>query len=402
MDHPSLLRENFCPITGTFNQSCFHAAVFGYRETVLHIRLVAVLAFACSLSVGLALTCADPAQAQMKPLAETTDAQIKAEFFTKVKEQKYSAAVTEGRAYLARHPGDDEFALDLAYAEISAGESADAQQLLRHLGSVTNSTVASKARAQLAAMAPGGPSATYAYPPGYLYSYAENDSRFGDIFVGASARYDLGRGRIRPYASLAFSDDSRSGAPPIAQIYSTDAISPAIGVRMPFGHAQYGYAFAQGEYAIGLRGQRSLWATQYGIAYSRDYGSLLSERPHTQIGGSAIVYSRFGGNGIAYLQASYDAKVAGPIRAIVGTNVGLDARRLYYNNFAEAYGGLVAPLSRSLSLRVVGVAGRYLGRGVNIPAAAAYTSVRTLLVYGIDFGHTPTSAAPLPKASPGT
>ena len=51
-------------------------------------------------------------------------------FYRDVKAGQYARAVTEGRAYLASHPQNDAFALDLAYAYLKLGEREAARNVL--------------------------------------------------------------------------------------------------------------------------------------------------------------------------------------------------------------------------------------------------------------------------------
>jgi len=314
-------------------------------------------------------------------VAQDADAVTRDAFYAAVRTKNYTHAVEIGKDYAQRHLDDETFALNLAYAEIDAGDRDNAIQLLRHLASSTDTAIAAQASKQLDAMTSPGFQRS-SLPPGYVYAYAANESRFGDNLLGFNARYDLARGAVVPSAALSGAYDTRSGTPGLAQVFNTDELFASAGLRAPLGQAQFGYLFAQGGYGFGLRGQPNAPETRYGLAYSRDYNTLFSNGPHSQIGLSVASYSRFSGNVIAYANALHDVRLTKSLRAIVGVNLAADSQRLYFNNYLEGFGGVAVPISATTSLRLVGVTGTYLGRGLNPPANTTYTSIRTLLVFG--------------------
>lgn len=326
-----------------------------------------------------------PVAATAAPTADAAYAMREA-FYSDVARKDYTQALAAGYAYLSDHPSDDAFALDVAYAELAAGKRDAAVARLTKLQSSPNATVAQAAAKQLAAMSSGSVSRTgSAWDRGYVYAYGDYESRFADIFSGVNARYDFTRGVIRPYAALNVSYDTRSGVPGASQIFNDDAAVISAGLRAPLGKNEYGYLFALGGYSIGLRGQPDYGDVRYGIAYSRDYGSLFTAKPHTQVNFSAAVYSRYQGNAISYLQGSHDARIAGALRGFAGVTFAGDVHRLYYNNFAEGYAGLIVPVSDQINLRILGVQGTYLPRGIDRPVPATYSGYRALLVFGAGF-----------------
>jgi hypothetical protein len=306
------------------------------------------------------------------------DWQARNQFYSDVHAGRYDAAVAEGQAYALRHPSDDRFALDLAYAEIRAVKRNDALTLLRRLSHSSDSSVATAAQQQLAAIGSFLPSGT---PGGYLYVYSQDESRFGDVFNGVALRYDFSEAAIRPYAALNLSYDTRSGVPGVSDVYNDNAAVASVGFRAPIGLGQYGYAYVLGGDSIGLRGEPTFGDFRYGFAYSRDYGPLDASQPHTLTYFSAAAYSRYAGDAIVYAQASHDVSITPLLRAIAGTSVALDTHRQYYNNYAEAYAGVLVHLTTSVNVRFVGVAGDYLPRGIGVPRPF-YSGVRVLLVSG--------------------
>ena len=323
-----------------------------------------------------------PAAATAAPAADG-DYAMRQAFYAAVARKDYTRALAAAYAYLAAHPTDDAFALDVAYAELADGKRDAAAGRLTKLQSSSDAAVAQAAAKQLAAMSSESVSQTgAAWDRGYAYAYGDYESRFADVFSGINARYDFSGGTIRPYAALNVSYDTRSGVPGASQIFNDDAAVISAGLRAPLGKNEYGYLFALGGYSIGLRGQPDYGDVRYGIAYSRDYGTLFTAKPHTQVNVSAAVYSRYQGNAISYLQGSHDARIAGALRGIAGLTLAADSHRLYYNNFAEGYAGLIVPVSDQINLRFVGVQGTYLPRGIDRPVPATYSGYRALLVFG--------------------
>jgi len=269
------------------------------------------------------------------------------------------------------HP--DEIAAVMAVRRTQTNEPARCATLLPALA---------RLRGPLALLEVGASAGLCLLPDRYAYAYGDYESRFADVFSGINARYDFSGGTIRPYAALNVSYDTRSGVPGASQIFNDDAAVISAGLRAPLGKNEYGYLFALGGYSIGLRGQPDYGDVRYGIAYSRDYGTLFTAKPHTQVNVSAAVYSRYQGNAISYLQGSHDARIAGALRGIAGLTLAADSHRLYYNNFAEGYAGLIVPVSDQINLRFVGVQGTYLPRGIDRPVPATYSGYRALLVFG--------------------
>lgn len=313
------------------------------------------------------------------------DYAAKQKFYDDVRAGNYAQAADEGAAYVAAHPGDVRFALDVAYAQISAGRRAQAIELLRTLAHAADPDVAHKAQAQLAVMEqPGSPPGAYTGTHGYAYAYSDYESRFADLFNGALVRYDLGPPAWAiPYVALHLTYDTRSGVPGVAQVYNDNAAATDAGLRFPLG--VYGYGFAEGGYSFGLRGQESFPEDRFGFAYSRDFGNSGTPQPHALLDGSLVEYSRFQGNIIAYAQASYDVSAAQPpLRPIFGGSLAFDAHRLYYNNYAEAYAGWLVRASPVWNVRAVALTGTYLNRGFDLPENRSYRGFRILGVMGVN------------------
>jgi hypothetical protein len=207
------------------------------------------------------------------------------------------------------------------------------------------------------------------------------ESQIADILLNGSVRYDLTqRFPVRPYAQVVVGDDTRSSAPDLGQIYNEDAIIPGAGFRAPFDEQDYAELFVQVGYSFGLRGRRSFPESRYGFDYSRDYGtSFLSAYPHAEVNAGIAQFSRFFGNIISFSNAYYDARLTGSLRGVIGAALSFDDHREYSNNYAEADAGFLIPLSSDLELDILGVAGSFLSRGVDVPSPPAYSSFRVVL-----------------------
>lgn len=209
----------------------------------------------------------------------------------------------------------------------------------------------------------------------------EYDSQFADVLFNADARRDFFYyGTIVPYADLIVGYDTSPSVAGLSQVESENAVIPSLGVRYPFGVYEYGELFAQAGYSFGLRGQPSYPETRYGFDYARDYGvSFQSAYPHGEVVAEVANYSRFAGNIISLAQAYYDARLTPGLRPIVGADLGFDTHREYSNNYLEAYGGFLVPLSTVFDFRFVGVEGTYLSRGVDRPSPPWYSGIRITL-----------------------
>jgi hypothetical protein len=176
------------------------------------------------------------------------------------------------------------------------------------------------------------------------------------------------------------SSDTRSGAAGASDIYNYDALALNAGISAPLG--KYATAFVEGGQSLGLRGQTNLLEMRYGLTYYQEAGT--EPGGHTTVGASAVHYSQFAGDAIAYGALAHDFPLAGVLRGVVGANGALDAQRLYYNNYGELYGGLQIGV-KPLAFRLIHVYGSYLGRGIGVPANSGYETTRVELLFGSAF-----------------
>jgi hypothetical protein len=308
-------------------------------------------------------------------IADDTGFAQRQAFYDALKAGDDKKAIEIGKAYLVAHPSADAFALDVAYAELRAGDRDDALALFRRLAESSNAQVRSGARQQLAVMSGGGASR------GYAYNAVLYESRFNDFILDGFDYYDLGKpSALTPYVALHYTYDTAS-AIGLGQIYYQHYVSADLGLRHRFN--PYVYAYAEAGYSAGLSGEASFFESRYGLAGSRDFGVLNSDKPHALVDGSLAVYSRFQGNTIGYVQMHYDAKLWGHLRPSVGWRAYADSQRLTYNNFLEVHEGAIYWFTPGLYLEGYGVQGTYDGRGTPRAVSPGYTTWRVLLVSGL-------------------
>ena len=318
-------------------------------------------------------------------------------------------ALTYGRRYLALDPSDDPFAMDLAYAEIRAGDVTGARAIIStraaylrahpdaaklwlelsyrasdakkypqaiadvdtYLTFAPNDLSARSQRTSYVNDYWGGPRAT-------TFGYSYYEGRFNDVFFGFDQTYALRPGQnLQPYLVAHLTDDLRSGAPGSPQIFNDDALVTDVGIRQPLG--PYAKMFVEGGYGIGLRGQGSITDLRYGALYSEQWGVI--SREYTTADASVGFYSRYAGNTIAYYDVVHVFEAPGLVHLLVGVNGGLDSHRVFGNSFLEGLYGLELG-NGTLRYRILGVEGTYLTRGA-IPTRPAYASLRAMLILGL-------------------
>jgi tetratricopeptide (TPR) repeat protein len=284
----------------------------------------------------------------------------------------HAAAVKAIDRYLALVPNDDAAKLDRAYELIAAGDVPQARAAFTALQSSSDPDVAGKARRQVAAMAP-------AKPENFdTFGYAENESRFHDTFFGLDARYRLADWGVEPYVALHFTDDAKEASVPATTILNDDAIVLALGLRTEI--AKNTYVFAEAGGAQSLLTGVSESDLRYGLQSSARYGSG-GTHAQTQVDWSVARYSRYT-NTIGYATVAHDFFIGSNVlRGVAGADLALDTSRAFYNNYLDGFAGLQVRRG-TVTLRVTGVAGDYLSRGIDPPLQRSYTSVNATLLFG--------------------
>ena len=283
-------------------------------------------------------------------------------------------AIADIDRYIALQPGDERAKLQRAYYLDSAKHTGAAYTAFAALQTSNEPEVAKAAKAEVAVR-----TTTPAKPShGDVFGYVQNESRFGDNFYGFDARHTLGRGAISPYVVLHYTADTRSGASQGAQIFNDNAAVIDLGVRARIG-ANGPYAFVEAGEGFGLLNQGNHTDLRYGLAYSGDFGNEL--RGHTSLDASIATYSRYANNTIIYGDIAHDFPLRDRLRWLVGANVALDTQRVYSNNYGELFGG-VEYNARNVEIRLVGVGGTYLSRGIGVPTQHTYTTIRPQVLFG--------------------
>jgi hypothetical protein len=123
---------------------------------------------------------------------------------------------------------------------------------------------------------------------------------------------------------------------------------------------------------------------QTDLRYGFDSSSQLGrgkKRSETEIDWSVATYSRYTDT-IAYADLAHDFYIGSKVvRGVAGTDLALDANRLFYNNYVDGFAGLQVR-SGTTTFRVVGLGGEYLSRGISLPARRTYSSVNVELLFG--------------------
>jgi len=276
-----------------------------------------------------------------------------------------AGAAADYRVYLVANPSDTDAWLKLASADCDRGDEVGAAgDFARYLALAPDDQPPKAAR----------------YPRGNISGYLEHDSHFADTFYGIDISYDLALTKLTPYLIVHDTADTRSGAAGISQIFSDNAVVVNFALRTGLG--AHGLAFAEAGHGFGLRGSPSSSDFRAGLVYFNEFGS--SKTAHTAANGSLVEYSRFANNVILYGSLAHDFPLTGQLRGVVGTNLGADLHRDYFNNFGEIFGGIQYSL-HGITVRYVRLYGTYLNRGLDRPDPVDYSSTRPVLLFGFPF-----------------
>ncbi|MBV8602999.1 MAG: hypothetical protein JO359_15660 [Candidatus Eremiobacteraeota bacterium] len=289
--------------------------------------------------------------------------------------QDYPAALTALTRYLALKPDDQRALLERGYLLVHVGKADEATAQFAALRSSPDPAVAKQATAEWEARQPARARSWD------VFGYAYNESRFGDTFYGFDLRKSLAATPIEPYAVLHVVGDFNSGSGQNAQIFSDNAAIADVGLRARI--ASGTYLFAQGGAGFGTRGQGTISDLRYGLLSSNRWGGVSNG---LTVDASAVMYSRYAGNWIGYLNLRKGIQLGNSAAFILGIDGALDSQRLYYNNFINEVGGIQVG-TQWVKVRLEAYAGQYLGRGTGRPATtgSTYSSVRPMILFGTAF-----------------
>jgi Flp pilus assembly protein TadD len=285
-----------------------------------------------------------------------------------------AASLDSVHRYLALQPDDPKAELEEAYDLDALGRHSEAHTLYQKLSTSTDPTVSSPARAQLHAFDETNKPVTPA-----AEAWVEYDSRFKDTFYGGEAYARLTRPQVQPYAVFRFSNDTRSTNGPVPTIYNDNAAVVGLGLRKSIIPGAFVYVEGGGHFKFD--GTSSVPALRIGLNYYHLFGPQGGS--NTSLGFDASHYSYYAGDTIAYGQLLHVAPLNRQFGFIFGTNLGFDTQNLYYNNYAEALGGVQLSFS-SFRLRLSEVYGLYY-RGLSMPPSHSYWSTRPMFVYDVRF-----------------
>lgn len=316
-----------------------------------------------------------------------------------------SAAVSYGERYLELRPGDDAFAMDLAYAELGLGNVTRAREIVAsrvsylraHPDSASiwlafsyKEADAKRYRAAISDVdtflqfRPGDRAAKqqraayvddiWSGPRFQSFGYSQYEGRFSDAFFGLDSRYTLAPGVVQPYVASHIVSDIASGAPGTPQIFSDNAVIFDTGVHIRL--SPYAAFFGEGGVGIGTRGQGTISDLRYGFLYSQRWGN----RAFTEMDASAVVYSRYKGNFISYFTLLHEFG-SKKVRPIVGIDGAFDAKSIFGNNFVDGFAGVQLGTD-AVALRLLTVNGLYLTRGLPVQRMG-YSTFRAMLIFGV-------------------
>ena len=182
-------------------------------------------------------------------------------------------------------------------------------------------------------------------------------SRWDDLFSYGQikAEYRLGKLPIRPYVSLRFLGDVRSGIPvetrgaqPVCCL-SEKSFVTGVGVETRYWHRAMAWAEAGAAIRYSSIPDAGFRVQDYraGVSYSRGWGRLLGSETSgffAESHNDGVFVSRFGNDTLAYSQnqAGYTVRPFAGLRVqlYANANVTVDSKRQPWANFAEAGPGL--------------------------------------------------------------
>ena len=277
--------------------------------------------------------------------------------------------------YIALVPDDDKAKLELAYALLGAGQTAQGKVALTALTHSSDPDVATAAKAQLAAGAgsAGKPARFDAF------GYGLNESRFHDTFYGLDAHYYLATTPIEPYIAFHFTNDAKASSVPANEILNDNVAIVSVGLRTKITPIMY--AFVEGGDAQSLLTGNTETDLRYGLLLSTRLGAG-GFKSQTQIDASLTHYSRYL-NTIMYADVTHNFYIGSNLfRGLVGIDLALDTSRAFYNNALDALAGVQAHRGGLFTYRVYADLGTYLPRGIDLPVQRSYTSINLEVLFG--------------------
>lgn len=301
------------------------------------------------------------------------------------------AAIQDIRELRVLHAQTKELELQLGYLYIDVNRLDLARQAFERALEYNDPAVVEKAHKALTVIAA-------AWPEHQLGFYLDSQfmTRFHDDVTDASLRYSERLGPRLPvsvYFNGRILRDTASHGGVLPQIYSDNAALVGAGLLYQPYRAHY---FVSGEANEALLLTANAAGKNPMIPDYRAVAGYFRQWPeqggwlHLEANGSMGFYSRYGNDGIAYLQPRELADLIrmGNLRlsAFVQENVALDTYQQYYNNTAELIPGLDLHDRRlaGLSLRCAFVRGYYLPLHSNSPNPYGpnYTDYRCRLILG--------------------
>lgn len=247
--------------------------------------------------------------------------------------------------------------------------------------------------AAVAAALSFSPLAARAAQPGFLYTYAVNESRFGDFVYALDAYKPIGAAGngFRPYVDLFTNIDTKTSGGTIPRIFSDNYAGIAGGLQYTNGAGLRLFLQAGETAKVGsVATVHSGGDVRGGAQLYREWNiTPIAGHPYGNFFGSAVYYSRYQDT-VFYNQLEVGRYLSSGWRAAevyLRPVMTLDTQSYYYGNLVEMTAGVrVHPFGRrGPALALEEAAGRYTMPSA-VPAGQAKTwlDFRPIVTYGVD------------------
>ncbi len=228
---------------------------------------------------------------------------------------------------------------------------------------------------------------------GYLYTYAINESRYGDFVYSIDAYKPVGspNARIRPFVDVFGNDDSKSAGGSVPRIYSDNYAGGAFGLQYTTPAGLRIFAQAGATHSIGpIASVPSGGDVRGGVELYREWGGPNNhKRTYGNFYGSGTYYSRYQ-DAVFYNQLETgrtSGSATRPIDTYVRGVLTADSHSFYYDNIAEITAGVrFHPFGlKGPSIALEEAAGIYT-RAALLPIGTnrSYFDFRPTISYGVN------------------
>lgn len=236
------------------------------------------------------------------------------------------------------------------------------------------------------------PRAAPADQAGYLYSYALNESRFGDFVYSVDAYKPFGTSKssVRPFVDVFGNIDSKTSGGLIPRIYSDNYAGAAVGLQ--YTNASGLRIFAQAGATMRLGAVASVPSggdVRGGVQLYREWGGPAAHRAgYGNFYGSGTYYSRYQDT-VFYNQLELGTRTSPAPTATefyLRPVFTMDSKSYYYDNLIELTAGVrFHPFgTHGPTFALEEAAGTYTNRsGLPASLGASYFDFRPTISYGV-------------------